>query len=92
LLIARFLHRDRCAKRDRGNWAILASALETDGELMDRNLLRLIAELPKREQDAAIDSLVDAIMAEGLTEEEVEKLQLVVDDRGGALDQSGRPN
>jgi adenine-specific DNA glycosylase len=72
--------------------AILALALETDGGLMDRNLLRVIAKLPKGEQDAAIDSLVDAIMAEGLTEEEVEKLQLAVGDLDGALDHYGRPN
>jgi hypothetical protein len=47
---------------------------------MEKSLLHAIAQLPEEQQDEAIDGLVDVIIAEGLTEEQVARLQVVVVD------------
>lgn len=47
---------------------------------MEKDLLHAIARLPEDQQDEAIDCLVDVIISEGLSEEQVARLQVVVDD------------
>lgn len=59
---------------------------------MQRSLLSAIAQLPEDQQEEAIDSLVDAIIAEGLSEADLERLQVIVDDPDDAISARGLPN